>query len=613
MITDSFVVQSIQEVTSNLEKSLQSLVFPDNESENVVNSSLGERNLEVLQNQLSEIKNLSENLCKQISGRKTYSNLNIDFGKIQEILLKIDELPKSSNYLQNIITAGISHYVLIICYYCLTNTLVNQLVRVNNVKSYYESVSSSKLYSLFYGLQILPSELYYGIKAVSNKIRSKVSDLKSVQTSLTLEDVKCIGTDIAKDIYPQFNKLLMVQSFKFVGLPRETTKKVQVLFSLPHIVLKNKLHNQLNLTDSIHERYLMKLGYLICNVQKSKEEKLLDAKLNYFKTFFEIDSNTNKTLSDIVKLTSNFKEANELTKIQKPSILVRIWPVTLLTLMYGPSSISSLWHNRIVIADFIRANLIEFVSGLLYNWIWQPLKQVWATVRHDENSSIAMMSQDTLPSELNSLNRMVVSLVSENSSSNIDVDSLVSQVEHGDLTQFMEIYENQLENPVKNIVTGKLIRSLLVQVQKTKVDGSLVLDGVDKMLKSQQLVFGVLALSPAIAIVYFGSVAACRLVKLGNIWSNIQTYKLAMIQSLNSTERLISLMEDTEVGQKAYYEQGLLTVELNILEKVGYILVEPERRKEWLRDITELGNLNNTTSLSLRIINRINRSYSKYL
>lgn len=37
---------------------------------------------------------------------------------------------------------------------------------------------------------------------------------------------------------------------------------------------------------------------------------------------------------------------------------------------------------------------------------------------------------------------------------------------------------------------GDLIRALLIQVQKTKVDVELAVSGIDALLKSQELVFG---------------------------------------------------------------------------------------------------------------------------
>lgn len=39
-------------------------------------------------------------------------------------------------------------------------------------------------------------------------------------------------------------------------------------------------------------------------------------------------------------------------------------------------------------------------------------------------------------------------------------------------------------------IRGNLLRALLIQVQKTKVDVELAVSGIDALLKSQELVFG---------------------------------------------------------------------------------------------------------------------------
>ena len=55
---------------------------------------------------------------------------------------------------------------------------------------------------------------------------------------------------------------------------------------------------------------------------------------------------------------------------------------------------------------------------------------------------------------------------------------------------------------MRSIVGGSLIRSLLIQIQKAKVDGALALSALDKLLKSNELNFAFLAVIPTILISY---------------------------------------------------------------------------------------------------------------
>jgi nuclear-control-of-ATPase protein 2 len=100
--------------------------------------------------------------------------------------------------------------------------------------------------------------------------------------------------------------------------------------------------------------------------------------------------------------------------------------------------------------------------------------------------------------------------------------SLSKQIRLGDLTPILQIYEEDIKSPLRSAVTGTLLRSVFVQIQKAKVspnyDSSAVqfltcnllsqvdinqaLAGIDKLLKSQELTFAFVGVAPAFAILY---------------------------------------------------------------------------------------------------------------
>ena len=47
--------------------------------------------------------------------------------------------------------------------------------------------------------------------------------------------------------------------------------------------------------------------------------------------------------------------------------------------------------------------------------------------------------------------------------------ALARQIQMGDLTPVLQIYEEDIKNPLKSAVGGTLLRSLFIQVQKAKV------------------------------------------------------------------------------------------------------------------------------------------------
>jgi nuclear-control-of-ATPase protein 2 len=68
--------------------------------------------------------------------------------------------------------------------------------------------------------------------------------------------------------------------------------------------------------------------------------------------------------------------------------------------------------------------------------------------------------------------------------------AIANAVKEGDLTPVLRAYERDLRSPFVGTVRGDLVRALLIQIQKTKVDVEIAISGINSLLKSQELVFG---------------------------------------------------------------------------------------------------------------------------
>ena len=200
-------------------------------------------------------------------------------------------------------------------------------------------------------------------------------------------------------------------------------------------------------------------------------------------------------LSD--RLPMYYYTSNRLvSQYGKPSLISRYWlPVSIMILSTG--TIFRFIVNRkaqikIWIQD-VATTAIDFWT----NWVLEPSKRVIATIRHDKESEIAIMSKRSLDGDRASLERMVVDFAVDNSDlpdgqalDEIAVADIRSKVREGDLTPVLKAYEKDLRRPFVGTVRGDLIRALLIQVQKTKVDIEVAAGGIDSLLKSQELVFG---------------------------------------------------------------------------------------------------------------------------
>ncbi len=180
----------------------------------------------------------------------------------------------------------------------------------------------------------------------------------------------------------------------------------------------------------------------------------------------------------------------------RPSPLVRYWlPGTALFL--SSSTLLRVIINR-------KAEIITWIQDFgdttidfWNNWVVEPLKKVIGTIRHDEDSEIAIMSKESLQGDRASLERMVVDFAIDNPDissgarlTDAEVADVRAKVREGDLTPVLRAYERDLRRPFVGTIRGDLIRALLIQIQKTKVDVEVAVGGIDNLLKSQELVFG---------------------------------------------------------------------------------------------------------------------------
>lgn len=184
----------------------------------------------------------------------------------------------------------------------------------------------------------------------------------------------------------------------------------------------------------------------------------------------------------------------------RPSRIVRYWLPTILVVFSSTTLLRIFFIRKAEITTWIR-DLLTTTTDFWYNWILEPLKKVIGTIRHDEDSEVALMSKRSLEGDRNSLERMVVDFAKDTSPNNVglndeEIADLRVKVKEGDLTPVLKAYEKDLRRPFIGTIRGELIRALLIQIQKTKVDVDVAVGGIDTLLKSQELVFGYATIRP---------------------------------------------------------------------------------------------------------------------
>uniref|UniRef100_A0A060TE64 ARAD1D13068p n=1 Tax=Blastobotrys adeninivorans TaxID=409370 RepID=A0A060TE64_BLAAD len=280
-----------------------------------------------------------------------------------------------------------------------------------------------------------------------------------------------------------------------------------------------------------------------------------------------------------------------------PSVLIRYWPLLGVAVMGGYKVLGN-WRAIIM---WTKDHIVDTTVSLWKNWILSPLYKVYQTIRHDEDAQLSIMGRQSLQSDMSSLERMVVDYVSQNSSlDDASVEQIRSAVSQGDLSMVLEQYEKQLETPIKSIVTGKLIRSLLIQVQKTKVDVEVAMDGYDRLMKSQQLVVVLIAALPALGLLWWGYNAtfsgrrdAARLRLMSNYKDEIK-YGLG---NLGMTIRSAEEHSHGPQGPLSPLYVGLLLCQTVNLRRQGPYVFSKRRLQQWLAQLKRIDNSRDIASV----------------
>jgi len=255
------------------------------------------------------------------------------------------------------------------------------------------------------------------------------------------------------------------------------------------------------------------------------------------------------------------------------------------------------------------------------NWVVEPTKKVIGTIRHDKDSEVAIMSKESLKGDRDSLERMVVDFaidkpeaagVGASPLSETQIAEIRAKVKEGDLTPVLRAYEKDLRRPFVGTVKGDLLRTLLIQVQKTKVDVEVALNGIDGLLKSQELLFGFIGLTPGVLVCigafrYIGGAFGSRKGQRRGKQAG-QTMRV-----LRNIDRILTMSTPSPNGMLSYKDHGLLLCEIHVLRKRAERIFPGEIEREFLEDVNELGNISIGVERQLKVVERIRWAYGKWL
>ncbi|KAG2361507.1 ATP synthase regulation protein NCA2-domain-containing protein [Suillus spraguei] len=317
---------------------------------------------------------------------------------------------------------------------------------------------------------------------------------------------------------------------------------------------------------------------------------------------------------------NTYLEAHDL---RRPSRLTLLWPRLFLLPPLMLYCAKHIYASRSTLAELMLDGA-NTVQHFFKDWLFDPIKDVLITIRAGGEDGV-IVRREAVAADLDSLERMSLALAREK----LDYDStqleaLSRHIRQGDLTAVLKIYEEDIKYPVKSAISGTLLRSMFIQVQKAKVDLDQALTGIDKLLKSQELTFAFVGVAPALAVIYVagGFLGGLLSIRPGRYGGKLR--KTSVWLAMRRIERLLLFqpklhhrhnVETAHSDTIPALTTGLLVLSLAHLREYALTSL-PARsrlREGFLEDIEDLEDPALSRSEKLRIIDRMWKSWGKEL
>lgn len=541
---------------------------------------------------------------------------NVNLRSLQEIIDKLQKIDVKTT-VDETIHGLMWQYINLVLGLQLSNSLIYKTLVLKSQQVYWETIHNSISNKLIYFVQTLPNKIYrFGIDMVgkTNEIlaqnfhRTEAMDLEhrhwTYQYWLKFQIYSAaLGRSILQAV-----DLLFVQENPVVTLLQKSNIST---FSSIKWYVSSIAKSPVTI---INKEIKSKLRTIKKEIQSNTQNIDLFVKAdiaNLFPTLKKIlnikdgsDNEVNKVVDGVVAFANK-----EYTSTSSPSFLTRYWLLISLIVFYAPSQSKNAYRNRYEILHWIQYNGVEPLKGFFTNWVIKPINEMLNILRSDDE--ITLTSRDSLKSDVTSLEKMVYEFALDN---HIETTpTLVKQdIKNGDLSLVMSRYENEIRQPIKYLISGSLLRLILIQVQKGKVDGAVALSGIDKLLKSQQLVFGIVSMSPSLIMLYqtykYFTLAKPLLV-------NGKQLSIVCLKCLNNVENLlISLLRKTEKAKEneADTDEGELLIEIIDLILCSEPLIPKELHEDWIKDLNELNNSEFDVETKLKLVQRVWNMYGSY-
>ncbi|KAG2180838.1 hypothetical protein INT43_008417 [Umbelopsis isabellina] len=509
--------------------------------------------------------------------------------------------------------------------------LLNSTIPLSQSIGYWSGVHGNWYHEAFYGVQTMPIRIYHLAGKTLRDSPMGISGISQQISQLTRKDV-------FKQLFPHYTRIAstrhIIRSEVAFKRSRLTAFRKQQAARLGLLMQRKPEIDPKSDLDAAYHQIDASLNLLVHVLQQILESNVASdcfrdpAMDNLLTTEFAKSKDLDTLFNTLDEVTEKMLPGcqQQYTKILqlygRPSWITRYWTPLIVLYFGGNAALKYAFRQKDNIKIWVN-EARETAQDFVVHWLWEPMLKVWDTIRM-KDQQLALLSKEGLRSDMESLERMVAQFGRDHYNLSDDqLAQLTSQVREGDLSSVLKAYEEAIKSPVKNAIRGDLIRTLLIQVQKTKVDVDLAMAALDKLLKSNELNFAFLAVAPSMILMWalgawvkttWDKRTGVRVGKLGGPMRDA----LSIFKIRREVERILNQADnrdnDLPAGLSALKlsceQQGLVLCEVHLLRSYARRL--PQRnftREKFIEDLRELENPKYNLEQRMRTIQRMTRTW----
>ncbi|KAL9554144.1 hypothetical protein MBANPS3_002944 [Mucor bainieri] len=538
--------------------------------------------------------------------------------------------------------------------------VLNLTLPISESIDYWNSIQGSTINELYYAMQVAPSRIFSLLKNTAKQISNTSSAVDQVKSLFTSSDyvlsqlfpIHSSGIHTDKVKAEKQQSLKSFDAFKFFNLSSYHHRPLILEIISSEVLLKKKSLQQ------FRSEQAASLGVLLLTPpQFNSQDDFASATAKETKSCIEVikyvmgsasddseqlEKNThhlqqrlstmdlrgtsaNDATAELYSVAKKWSSTynNRLQCIQSsygtPSVITRYWIPALGSYFVGGLALRYGFKRKEDIMHWVE-EAGKTAHDFILNWIWEPVVKVYGTIRL-KDQRLSLLSKEGLQSDLDSLERMVIGFAKDNlHMPEHELSRLAIDIREGDMSVLLKEYEKEIKNPLRNVIAGDLLQTILIQVQKTKVDVDLAMSALDKLLKSNELNFAFLAVAPSMLLTW-ASVSWFRNTIQGRSQQKMKKTGLPMKETLRRIERQLIVMEPIhqEKGELNEWSngnqhqtecetQGILLCEVHLLRAYARSLpLQNSTRARFLEDIRDLENPSLTNEQKIQTIARMSR------